>query len=96
MSLKAILLAMAIARGADTGTSLVVFHQGGTETNPLVVSQQPLAFAAQMAAETAFQTWLVRRLDHHHPRWARTIAFAQIGASAWATTGNIRQMKGSR
>lgn len=90
MSMKAILIALAIARGADTTSSLVGFAHGGVEQNPLVISQQPAVFVAQMATETTAQILLARWLERKgHKKWGLAIAMVQIGASSYATGGNI-------
>ena len=90
MSMKAILIALALARAADTSSSLVGFAHGGIEQNPLVISQQPAIFVAQMATETIAQILLARYLERKgHRRWGMALAMVQIGASSYATTGNI-------
>ena len=88
--MKALLLMMALGRGADVATSLTAFHHGAIERNPMIASSRPLPFIAQMTAETVGQAYLIHALDTHgHPRWAKAIAFVQIGASSGATFGNV-------
>lgn len=90
--MKTLLLLLVLGRGADATTSLIAFHGGATERNPLVVSTQPVIFTTQMALETGGEVWLLRRLAVQHQKWATTLALVQIGASVTAASLNARDL----
>lgn len=92
--MKTLIVTLALARALDTTTSLATFAKGGHEANPLVISQKPSIFVAQMATETAGQLLLMTYLEKKgHSRWARAIGLVQIGASTAATVNNVVEFK---
>lgn len=86
--MKTLLVLMALAQGADIGTSIGAFHLGAREQNPLIISTQPAPFIAQTVAMDAAKMLLLQKLSHAHPKLAKGLSYLQIGASSAAATNN--------
>ena len=91
--MKTLTLLVILGRCADAGSSLAAFNAGATERNPLVLSTQPAAFSAQLAAETAVDVLILRRLSVHHPKLARVVGWSLVSASAAVTASNLRTLR---
>ena len=98
--MKTLLLVLVLGNAADTTSSLAVFHAGGRETNPLVISQRPVPFVIQAAVFTTAEVWALRQLSASHPKWARALASIQIGVSTGLVVNNAvayhRQLRNNR
>lgn len=94
--MKPLLIVLMLGRAADATTSLAAFHYGAIERNPLVISTQPAPFVAQTVLETAGEVWVLRKIAGKHPKWAKTLAVAQIAASFTVASLNARDVPRQR
>lgn len=88
--MKEFLIVVALAHGADMGTSLAAFHRGAGEANPLVVSTQPAPFVAQGVAVVVGESYLLNKLSKKHPKLARGLALVSISGSSAAAIHNMQ------
>ena len=94
--MKTLLLLVALGHGADAGSSLYAFHRGAVESNPLILSQSPAPFVAQMAGQAAAEMWILSRLSKDHPRAAKTLAWVTIGVRGSVAAHNVSVARGQR
>jgi len=87
--MKELLLAMVLAQGTDVTTSLIGFSHGATELNPLVLSTKPAPFIAEAAIASAAEVYLLNKLSHKHPKWAKGLSYLAIGSHSAASVNNI-------
>ena len=88
--MKELLLAVALAHGADTATSLYAFSKGATEANPIIVSTQPVPFTLQMAGGAALEIYALQKLAPKHPKWAKALAWISIGVRGSVSAHNVQ------
>ena len=86
--MKTLLIVLVLGQGADISTSLVAFHRGAHETNPLVVDHPPAAFLAESVGFVVFETVFLNKLSKHHPKVAKGLSYIQIGGSSVAAMNN--------
>lgn len=89
--MNALLLAALLAHGADTSTSLAVWHQGGHETNP-IMSNRPAVFLLQKAAYATAEQLVIRKVNQHHHRLATMLVVASLSATSAAVVYNSTQL----
>ena len=87
--MKELLLAVALAHGADTATSLYSFHHGGVEANPLILSTRPVPFTLQMAGGAALEIAALRKLSRSKPKLAMALAMTSIALRGTVAAHNI-------
>lgn len=90
--LRALLITLVLSHGTDVGTSLAVFHAGGVEVNPLVLSSKPAPFVLQASLLTTGEIIVLRRVSRRHRRWAIALSLIDITASVAASVHNIQQL----
>jgi hypothetical protein len=91
--MKTLLLLIILSQGTDVSTSLVAFHRGATELNPLVLSTKPAPFIAEGVLFTGAEMYLLKKLSKHHPKLAKTLGYVQVGGSFGATANNINVIR---
>lgn len=92
--MNALLIALAIAHGADALSTTTALHRGAIETNPLL----PKTVAANVVAQasyTAAEVVLLKRLSTRHPQLARTLGVVGLSVEAGAVGVNVRLALGS-
>lgn len=87
--MKPLLIALAIAHGADAVTTLTAMQGGAHEGNPLL-PRQPVALVAVIAAETIVQLVVLERLSRQHPTLARNLGLVAFGVESSAAGWNLR------
>jgi hypothetical protein len=87
--MKELLLALVVAHGADSATTLMNLHGGNAEGNPLLPGR-PVPNVVVCAALTAAQVEALRVLAPRKPRLARTIAIVALSVEAAAVGWNAR------
>jgi hypothetical protein len=87
--MKALLIALALARGAESASTWTAISSGASEGNPLL-PKNAIANVAVVGAETAGQVWLLHVLERRHPTLARNIALVAIGVDSGLAGYNIR------
>lgn len=88
--MKELLLIVALGHGADMTTSLMSFHRGAYEVNPLVLSERPVPFLIEGTATAAVEIWALNKLSKKHPKLAKTLSYIQIGGSSAAAVNNMQ------
>ena len=86
--MKALILMVMLGHSADVSTSLVAFHNGAHEMNPLILSERPVPFIAQAVVFSGVEAVLLHKLAKHHPTAARRLAWIQFSCSMGAATNN--------
>lgn len=87
--MKELLIALAIAHGADVTTTLQARAAGGVEGHPLLRLPPP-AFVAVSAGVTTAQLVALAKLEKSKPRLARTLGLVSLGVECAAVGNNIR------
>ena len=87
--MKALLVALAIAHGADAGVTCAAIAAGAREGNPLLPSTCG-ALVGVVATETAGQVWLLAHLARARPTLARRLAVVAFGVESGAAGYSLR------
>lgn len=87
--MKEILLALAIAHGADGASTYAVLSKGGIERNPIIISDRPVAVVVQLASGAVLENILLRKLAYRHSKWARTLAVLSFVTTSTVTMQNL-------
>ena len=94
--MKPLLIVLALARGGDMVSTRVGINHGLHEANPLILSERRGVLEGQLAAETALQIVLIKKLERRHPKLAKALTFAQIGISSAAVVHNVQMIRRDR
>ena len=87
--MKTALIALAIARALDAGTTCAALHRGAVEGNPILPSNCPAAIAIQ-AGTAAGQDFGLGKLAKRHPKAAQIIAWCTVSMEGFAAWHNAR------
>lgn len=87
--MKELLVALALAHGADSVTTAINLAAGNGEGNPLL-PRHVVANVVVQSAETAVQLTLLQVLARHKPRLARSLAIACLVSESVVVGYNVR------
>lgn len=91
--MKAWLLALALARGADAASSCAAFAHGAHEANPLLPTSCRAAIGVQIGA-TVIQGWALSHLAASgHPKAAKVLGALTLSLEVGATAQNLRGIR---
>lgn len=83
MPLKFALVALALARSLDAGTTCTALARGGVEGNPILPSSCRVAVGVQ-AGLTVGQDFGLTKLAVKHPKLAQIIAWSTVSVESYA------------
>ncbi len=89
MPLKFALVALALARSLDAGTTCAAFQRGGVEGNPVLPTNCRVAVSVQ-AGLTVGQDVGLTKLAAKHPKLAQVIAWSTVSVEGFAAWHNAR------
>ena len=87
--MRAALIALAIARALDAGTTCQAFHRGGSEANPVLPTNCPVAISVQ-AGLVVGQDFGLSKLAAKHPKLAQVIAWSTTSIESAVAFHNAR------
>ena len=87
--MRAALIALAIARALDAGTTCQAFHRGGSEGNPVLPTNCPVAISVQ-AGLVVGQDFGLAKLAAKHPKLAQVIAWSTVSLESGVAWHNAR------
>ncbi len=88
--MKITLVALALARALDAGTTCHVLHRGGAEANPLLPGGSCKAVVAAQGAIATGEAYGLARFAKRHPRLAQGLAWGTVSIEGWAAFHNVR------
>ena len=83
------LIALAIARALDASTTCAAFNRGGSEGNPVLPTNCPVAISVQ-AGLVVGQDFGLSRLAAKHPKLAQVIAWSTVSLESGVAWHNAR------
>jgi hypothetical protein len=86
--MKELLVALVLAHGADSASTLAALRAGAREANPLL-SQRAVVNTLERSAIVAAQLVGLTRLARHKPRLARRLALVAIGLESGLAGYNV-------
>jgi hypothetical protein len=89
------LIALALARGLDAGTTLVGISRGGRETIAWM-PEHPVFVVSVQAGATAGQALLLTRLHRTHPKLATGLAVVAVAVEGSVVARNVQQLRSNR
>ncbi len=87
--MKLTLIALAIARALDASSTCAAFHRGGSEGNPVLPTNCPVAISVQ-AGLVVGQDFGLSKLAAKHPRLAQIIAWSTTSIEGAVAFHNAR------
>lgn len=91
--MKPLLITLALAHGADVGTTVYGLSRGAREA--FLPTQNPTAIAAIVSTECAVEAWAVHSLNAQgHPKLARVIGWTLVGVRGSIAAHNWHAIKG--
>lgn len=91
--MKPLIITLALAHGADVGTTVYGLKHGAREV--FLPTQSPAAIAAIVGGEYAIEVWAVHALSTQgHPKLARVIGWTLVGVRGSIAAHNWRVLRG--
>lgn len=87
--MKFYVVALALSRALDAGSSCAAFARGAVEANPMLPHSCAAQVGVQAGASLA-QGWMLTKLAPTHPRLARTLAMVTISIEVGVSAHNMR------
>ena len=87
--MRAALIALAIARALDASTTCQALRRGGSEGNPVLPTNCPIAISVQ-AGLVVGQDFGLSKLAAKHPKLAQVIAWSTVSLESGVAWHNAR------